>query len=92
MKLKHKTDVATTEIGQPPLREPESLYAVITDSAAARPVECAADLQQGGLPRPTRPDDSHNLTVRHLQTHAPKHLQIAVTLPDIIEPYHSQPI
>ena len=67
--LEHEADLPPPEDGQLLVLQGGQLPAVHRHRAGGGPVQPAQHVQQGGLARPRRADDSHELAVLHAQLH-----------------------
>ena len=70
VELEDESDVLVAKGGHASFAEGEGVDAVDADGAGVGSVECADDLQQGGLAGSAGPDDGDNLVVLHFYVDA----------------------
>lgn len=90
VKLKHKAEVLITESGDVFVSEVGDINAVNLYRSCVGCVECAHDLQQGGLSRSRRANDADHFAFVDVEVYAFEHLERAEGLGDVVESYHCE--
>ncbi len=88
MKLKDKTHMTVAKLAEFAARQLSRIHAIDHHGATVGPVQCADNLEEGGLPRPRRSHDTHHFALGNVQVDALEHLQRAEALRYSLDVYH----